>query len=294
MSGCLSAKIILIQSKHMFKVTTLFVYLCTFINIYPTLDLSHPEAQPNFKLSVLKRAIRAVDDFLGREHLGFQAVSASNELFIRKVADSLNMDDYCIEIRGMSNFAQRKFGRINAFVIPSILFSKRSHAYLFISEDWFNTLPDEQKQALVRHELMHIKHNHMRKRLRFFIVIHLLFSFLRIKMPDIVTRSQLVSQEKVFTTSIASMMLVNCIQGFLMLKYSRSCEKEADIKAAKSMHNKQAFIGLFSHMKENIEDPVSKFVIKRFIHRLLKPIKRLLSTHPDFDERIGYIEKLSF
>ncbi len=46
-------------------------------------------------------------------------------------------------------------------------------------------------------------------------------------------------------------------------------------------------------MKNNIEDPDSKFRIKRVIHDLLNPITKLFSSHPTFDERIAYINELS-
>ena len=143
-----------------------------------------------------------------------------------------------------------------------------------MSEEWFETLSEQEKQALVRHELMHLKQGHTIKKQQFGILV----------IVGALILSALANKSASITLSFPWLLLLR--------KYSRSCEKEADIEAAKTMLDKQGLINLFENMKAEIENPESKFRIKRFISNLLKPISKLFGTHPEFDERIDYIKNL--
>lgn len=277
------------------KLSYVFGLLCMMHGLYAKLDLNRPEAQPNYQLSTLKNFIRTFDDFTGTERLGFQALTEHNERFIRTIVHDLDMDDYCIEIRGMSNLAQHMVGRLNAFVIPSLLFDKKSHAYLFISEDWFDTLSEQEKQALIRHELMHLKQNHGAKKGRFSLL-----SGISLYILNSIIKNALMHRNNShpLEVKVSSMMCDACpkilfVSWFMLVsKYSRLCEQEADIEAAKTMHDVQGFIDLFKDFKEGTQDPDSKFRIKRFFDTVCKPIQKLFSSHPELDDRIAYIEHL--
>src|SRR5579885_2921637 len=127
------------------------IYLWIFLTILPitaTADSQRPEAQPSRELYKTESVLRTVNDFLGFESWGFHALSPENETYIKTIIHELDMDDYCIEIRGMSNLFKKVFGYANALACPStasLIFGKKYHTYLFVSEVWFNTLSDQQK-----------------------------------------------------------------------------------------------------------------------------------------------------
>ncbi|OQA35227.1 MAG: heat shock protein HtpX [Candidatus Dependentiae bacterium ADurb.Bin331] len=256
------------------------------------LDVNRPEAKPTIELSRLRNAIRTIGDFFGNEALGFQALLPHNQYFIEAIITELDMQDYCIEIRGMSNFAQALFGRTNAFVVPSC-FGQKFHAFLFISEDWFESLSEESKEALVKHELMHLKHNHVAKKAIFSWASALSFLALKkliinpvfdLNNPDFMRRKDL--------KAINACAFFMCLLGWVLVdaKFSRFIEHEADIEAAKTMNHTEGFVDLFTNIKENTRDPYSRFTVKRFLQKIDDFFGSYFSTHPDLDERIEYMK----
>lgn len=255
---------------------------------FAKLDLNRPEAQPNIQLSKSQKFFRDFYDFIGIEPLGIQQLLPHNEQYIRGIITNLKMDEYCIEIRGMSNLAQRVFGRVNAFVYPSA-FSKESHSYLYISEDWFETLSDQEKQALVRHELMHLKLDHNARMAQ--VTVLSLIAIIAVKIA-LEKKLNIDSSNSSWGTILIKNLAIFKILGLLTSPYSRMLEKEADIEAAKTMQSNQGFLDLFTGMRKEIEDPESKFAVLRFADKIDKYINSFFSTHPDFDERIEYIKNL--
>lgn len=265
------------------KKTVLSFGLLFIITMRADLHPGRSEAQPNRPLGIIEYCLKDMYDFVGLDRIGYHAVSQENEQFIRAIITELEMDDYCIEIRGMTYYAKCEAGYINAFVMPSIFYKKR-HAYLYISEMWFDTLSQEEKRALVGHELMHIKRNHITK--QFLVNIATIMSTWSLK--NYVTKR---NPEKFLLLPILSLLqLPGCL--FIMQKYSRICEKDADIAAAQDMNNKDGMLTLLRTVKTQATDPKSKFNIKRLKDKILKPITHLLSSHPRINQRIKYIEKL--
>ncbi|MEX0940534.1 MAG: M48 family metallopeptidase [Candidatus Babeliales bacterium] len=269
------------------KYNILFLYfISAMCGLNATLDIDRPEAQANRELTLKEKFFRELDDFMGLENLGFKSISKENEQFIRAIIHELEMDNYCIEIRRMSNHAQQIVGRMNAFVTYS--FKKEEHAYMFISEEWFETLSENEKQALVRHELMHLKYDHVsRKQILAGLVLCSYYYFIYKVFFDYQS-FQINKTSKIMYKSSPFIFFTSLL---LLCKFSRFCEKQADIQAAKTVSDKQGFINLFKKFKE-CEDPESKFRLKRFVKNLFRPILKLFNTHPELDERIAYIENL--
>lgn len=241
-----------------------------------------PESRPSQELSYFKKAMRAVNDFMSSEALGYLALSTDNEQFIKTIIDDLKMQDYCIEIRGMSNHAKQAFGRTNAFVMPSIFFNKKSHSYLYVSEEWFETLPQDAKDGLIRHELMHLREDHVQQKIKFLLLSSLGAGILTGLINEMILRRVHPATQPIVT--VGALLLI--------AKHSRSCEKEADIEAAKTMDNKHGLVDLFENIKDNTQDPESKYAFKRCINNFFEAILAPLSSHPELDERIEYIENL--
>ncbi len=257
-----------------------------------------PEAKANRELPIYSKILREITDFLGIESLGYQAVSAENEEYIRAIQHELKMDDYCIEIRHMSNLAQRLIGRANAFVFPSILLSNKSHAYMYISEEWFNTLTTDEKQALIRHELMHLKKDHCRKKFILTYLITLVRNMTTLSIAQgaytkYINPINADQRKQIIISAVARIIGLDLISQAITAAYSRSVEKEADMKALKTMENKEGFINLFNELKNQYLDPSSKFKIKRILAKAIKPINHLFDSHPELDDRIDYIQNLA-
>lgn len=248
------------------------------------LDTRMP-SQPLRELSKFESVVRDIEDFCFFELLGFQAVSSENELFIRHIIDGLAMNDYNIEIRRMSNLAQMFLGRANAFVVPYLILSSKFHSYLYIAEDWFDSLSEAEKEVLIRHELMHLKYNHAPKKLGFWIVISLINNSLKNMVHGKLDADSPVSY-KIFDGTMG------CAKLLAFYKFSRMIEKEADIEVFKTMPDKQAFISLFKNLEYHSEDPVSRFSIKRTLYHYYSFIAELFASHPPLDERIAYISEL--
>jgi Zn-dependent protease with chaperone function len=266
-----------------------------------------PESEPTYKLPVINNIIRTMSDFFGNEWFGYRKIAEENELFIKKIIHELDMDDYCIEVRGMSKYAQRMFGRLNAFVMPSIFFGRKSHAFFFLGEEAFKELSNQEKEALVKHELMHIRCNHGFKQFTFnivsgitlFMLAHIIASQINPEVNGDASPNVLPQDPSQKDISGGCSIAAYIAWLLVMSKYSRLCEKEADIEAAKTMEDKQGMIDLFNALKQEYGDVKSKFIIKRLFYNvvgvLIAPfayLSSLFSTHPTIKERIAYIKDL--
>lgn len=249
-----------------------------------------PESQPNLELTTSEKRARDVSDFFTWEALGYHALSVENEDFIRSIIKDLEMQDYCIEIRGMSNLAKQAFGRANAFVAPTTS-GKKLHSYLYVSEEWFNSLSQGAKEGLIRHELMHLQQNHVPEKVNVLLV-----SLLASVVFNSGANSLIFSQDYSYRTKVilsGSFTFATTLMAMLIgAKKSRETEMEADILAAQTMNDKQGMIDLFKNLKENTQDPESKYAFKRCMNNFFEAVFAPLSSHPELDERIAYIENL--
>lgn len=308
------------------KTFALLICLITHSSLFYANQTEHREAKPNKPLSTFEAFQRSLDDFLGKEALGYFGVSEELELYIRGIIKEMGMEDYNIEIRSMSNEAKRKFGRMNAFVMPAFKSRTRLN-YLFISEDWFKSLPDQEQKALIGHELTHIKANHLPKKILFALATYAAGSFVAGQIEKLnkafpPATKQVVSPEtwsEIEVLSNPSFVnrfrwnneeTVRIFLGYSMLAtwfipinawFSRKCEKESDIEGAKALGCARGAAELWQRFINEIEDPESRFWIKRVInnglHKATYPIRQLfhymLSTHPKCSDRKAYMEELA-
>ncbi len=283
-----------------------FIYIIVLLGITVGLQAKkypdRPEAQATHSLSVVRNFIRDWGDFWGTESLGFHALSRDNEQFIRDIIIDLNMDDHCIEIRGMTNWAQEVFGRMNTFVMPSLI--PKGHAYLYVSEEWLESLSEPERQGLIRHELMHLKLNHYPKQFAFGIAKLIASGLLGTIIYKNIMKGAIAPTDEdhanALGSSVSSAMFFSFFVGLFQLRYSRMCETEADIEAVKSMGSKQGLIDVLTNIKDHIEDPKSKFAFKRFvsssINWLLTPLRivgYLFYSQPRLKYRIRDIQALN-
>lgn len=299
----------------MHKSFSIAIFLFVSYELTAQIDSRKQLSMPNNPLTKTQAFVRNFLDICIIEHFGYNALRKENEDIIKNILNNLDMNDYTIEARRMSYLAQKILGHVNAFALGTKFF-----AYLFISEDWFDTLPLQEKEALIRHELMHIKKNHSFKKLRFYA-----FSFIGLSLLAKIINNRIhtwayqplstkeyinkVDSNDHFTQNVLDTKKVAIAQPMqraielcfatigtklLQLRYSRICEQEADIEAAKTMSNKQDYINLLTNLSEGQEENIrSKFKLKQTISDYLEPITKLLRTHPSSQERIAYIKEIS-
>ena len=173
----------------------------------------------------------------------------------------MGMEDYNIEIRSMSNFAKRIFGRMNAFVMPSF-FARSELNYLFVSEEWFNSLPEPEKRALIGHEMIHIRNNHVPKRVFFTLSAALVSVQLKIAARKAGIRHEFQfgyndfdGVYKFYRFSIIDKIFCAA----LIAWFIRQQEKEADIEGAKSMNAADGAVQFWERVINETEDPESVF-----------------------------------
>ncbi len=216
-------------------------------------------------------------DFCFLEELGYTEVSPENEQFIRDIQKEIGLENQRIRIKRMSKLATRLFGRENAFATLG--------NNLFISEDWFNTLSQEEKRFLVGHELAHLKKRHPLK----MYGINIGRLLLSICIAEAL-KKRLSSTGLIPNMLREGLLVLNNLILLLDICYlSRKCEYEADDIAARELNNPDGGIVFFERLIKEVRDPESRFAIKRIFSRLYK---KLFSTHPEFEERIDHMRNI--
>ncbi len=171
---------------------------------------------------------------------------------------------------------------------------------LFIDEEWFNRLPDNQKRALIGHELIHYKHNHVYKSAPIALLILLAGVMKSINtLAGVMKRINNFADYPIFNDRLAGVKLPTLPwQAMLALTaafcaQSRHYEREADITSAKQLACAHDSIKLMETLKKENEDPESRFKIKRDFNAAYKStIGFFFSTHPSLDTRIEYLRNL--
>lgn len=246
-------------------------------------------------------------DFLGGESLAANDVSLETEQLVRQIQQELGMQNWHIRIKQMNPSAIEKFGYKNAFAFP---FGN----FIALNEEWLKTLTPDEQRALIGHELIHLKKYHVFKQIGLVTSVALLIDYCSQKNMSKKIINALPEKLKDFLYDIRdswhkiqaeSRVLKKIDPRMLMIaaiacKYSRGCEKEADLLAASQLKCAAGGANLFRKFKENSEDPESRFRIKRFYKRLLKrwqPIEKIqhffYGRHPKLEERITYLSELA-
>jgi len=178
-----------------------------------------------------------------------EPISPQIEMFILDLQKELHMESCNIKIKNLCEE--------NAMVI-TIPFSGR---YLMaLNEKWFNAFSEEAKRFIIGHELMHIQHKHVGKKVALYCAWPTVDS---IFMPGF---------RKVFSYG-------NAPKKLFLLWYSRSIEKDADISCAKKLHCANGGIEFFESLeKKDVKTPSSRVV---------------LLDHPMNRVRLNYLQELA-
>lgn len=233
-----------------------------------------------------QRAIAARDvvlDMYGPTNFcGIHAPCAEVEKEIREVLEKIGVGDVAsIQIKRFSTIAKRVMGEKNAFVwqFPGC------PRYLFVSEEWYLTLPKNVREFLIAHEGMHLKCNHAPKKLKCLsgmlggtIVVGALAA-LGIKKYNL-TEKPLVAFSVAYGSVIISMVYLQKT----LLQLSRNHEFEADAQAAKALGTSlggQALCDIFQKEEDFIESELPQ---RPFLINARKDLRQR-ATHPTNSDR---------
>lgn len=161
----------------------------------------------------------------------------------------------------------------------------RSFGFICIGEDLIQYLSEQELEAIIAHELSHIHHNHVPKKifleLTFYLVLLKIVQNLGLTNRAIWTNRALVLNQRIMHVD-ASDLAVLFLDLAIIRLFSRYCEKEADLTAITIIDDSQQLVnGLFKIEK------ISKLK-QRIINDFISEIK---SMHPLSKNRAQYIKK---
>lgn len=93
--------------------------------------------------------IRGVIDFFWLENTAFHGISTENESLIKDVIHELDMDNHCIELRSLSSLGKLFLAHLSPAItlpMPLALFNRKYHTFLFIDEEYFSLLSEDEKK----------------------------------------------------------------------------------------------------------------------------------------------------
>lgn len=203
---------------------------------------------------------------------GGQSLTQEQEHKIRKIAQKLGITQ-TINIRKMNAQSLQQFGYHNAFAyFPRFLniVPLGDHAFMYISEGFFEDLNSDEQDFLIGHELVHIKYEHTKYSpiicFVLFILITLGVWLLRKKYAVL----------RYWTASIGLWLMLMWIMNVGYLSYRRHIEHEADI-----------------HSLERLETHTGMLkIIERWMREYKTPLHNnyygIFSDHPSVSERRTY------
>ena len=255
----------------------------------------------------VRRFIYAITDYLLYEVFSVTDASPETVQFVRQMQKQMDMERITIRVRSLSGRAMLSVGRENAAAI-SIPYANT----VLISEEWFNTLPEVEKKALVAHELTHIKNKHMYKSLALGLFTSFSSHYLYDKLMGIldidslgvklfgyiidntnkipfVERTLLKFANRLITWIVVAPPKIITLS--ILAAFIRHNELEADRVAALKFNNTKGVRDLMKRFKD-MKDPFSRFGIRNLLYYVRKPMRRLFRTHPSWSKRIKAIEEL--
>lgn len=296
------AKIINLKSK-------LFLFLVCGLLLSTKID-ARKQAVNNFtqkETTKVRKFIYDVTDFLLYEMFSVTDASPETVQFVREMQKQMGMERMTIRVRSFSRGAMLRAGRENALAV-SIPYANT----VLISEEWFNTLSEIEKKAIVGHELAHLKNKHLYKTLALALFTDKSVSYVHDKLMEILEIDFLSSRlfefiikktnkipfvEKILlslTYRLLTWIVVyppQIVSAAIITAFRRQNEIEADRVSALTFNNAKGVRDLMKRYKD-LNDPLSRFRISRFLYHISKPMRKFLRMHPSFSKRIKEMEEL--
>jgi len=245
------------------------------------LDGKLNDQAPEAKKGILKTMFSYI-----RFEYGTEQVSADNEQYIRAIAQEMGFGHLNFKIFRMNDWGISKFGYANACVVNLYLYK-----YLFISEGWFNELPDQEKRFVIGHELAHLGKSHHAKIMLASVGLAIGQEVCLGGHFAALGRYYDQGQWGKYCVGTIGTLGALCIFDFLLIAMLiRRHEREADYISATLLNNVQGGIASFEHMKEEeLQDDKDKPTT--ILQLIADKLKGYFATHPSHDERLSLIQQ---
>ncbi len=199
-------------------------------------------------------------------------VTKKNEQEVRKILRKLNYQH-------SETIIVRKLNEQVKTCYACVLEVPFSQKHMFIWEEWFEGAPEDQKIFLIGHECMHLRMNHLSKRILFVFMTLCGFKGLAMKLSPSKLKQELIS----------SFGILIVLPLFYLL--SRFHEFQADYWSAKNLDCADGGIAWCKSMASTTHLGLAQSESWR--DYLLKKVKSIFSTHPTIEKRIQALEALN-
>ncbi len=199
--------------------------------------------------------------------LGSENVSRPLEDSIRTILSELGLQQEKIHVKQMSDRLASVVSRANAIATANAI---------YVDEKFMHYLSPEQRRALIGHEGIHIKDNHVLCRLLVLCLGLTLYVGSEVFMLNKITDIKSLS---LFTAGTAANVTAIVLG---LLAYARYQERTADLKSAELLQCHKGAADLWKLYQLPNED-------KSVFTKLKAWVADKFSTHPNLDERVAYL-----
>lgn len=275
------------ESSSMLRARIIFysLFLCSSFESFAV----DPVAQePLNNQSLVQKIIQVpgvVRDFLNDwtlENLGAENCRPETEEFIRDHLRALGVswaDTITIRRVSKTGIYGCGIGPVNAFV--SILWFKK---YLYVIEDWFMTLSEDEKRALITHEATHISEHHL-----------LIQRVVGLSCVSALWVARMYALEKHFGPQSLLLFIgadITVLFGLPML--SRYLEIRADNAAIQvSPNGALKLMNQFDQLEKELEREKPQWKLLVWRRMLRRFLRRPFLSHPRPEKRIANVRKVA-
>ena len=128
---------------------------------------AQPKPSIKERISLIKKMALRYADLAFRMQFGAKKVSPEMESYIRNILVKIGIENPNeVKILQLSKIAMHHncIGEKNAFAASL----GKTTRYIFLNEEWLNSISEAAKEFIITHEAMHLKFNHSAKKMKFF------------------------------------------------------------------------------------------------------------------------------
>lgn len=182
---------------------------------------------------------------------GTKDVSPELAAFIRQVIKKLDIpkgDE--IKIKQYNDYALY-YSRVGKTTVQIIWGSNKP--YIYLHEEWFNTLPDGQKEFVIARELMGLKYNYGSKLLKYLTAAFLGYGYL-VGMTNMYMYKRRASESLFWSVDVCFAYIFPLFMLGVGTYASRSLAYQADAQAVKELNVLEHAIAFYKRMRLYIKE----------------------------------------
>ncbi len=219
---------------------------------------------------------------------GARPVSKKLDVRIRSILKKIGFKHHdTLNIRQIARVAMFSgIGDHNAFVIHLGPLPR----YMYVNESWFWTLSDEEQEFLIAHETMHLVYHHSTKKILFALVsaigITIGFQYIR----DYVKTTAFNDYIQDWWSELY--LLVPISIGFSQIAFSRFCERQADMEAARALGTADGGCMLMNNFEEYLQELDAELPQRPDLVEKRKSDREWYGSHPTCETRKNYLKNM--